>query len=412
MPGRSPKQQPVLILIFGHGNPETYGVAIGGKGDPDVAPRLDIKSLRPAIGRTANVTLLMTSCFSGGWVVQTDRMTSKPVLNATLMTAAGPEDSSESWPKSESSGRAGGSIFVTALLRSAIKQQTQEAGDETEDEITESSAYLGWAKLIFDTGREEVDKWFDIHNVKFAAQDDAWDKEWKARSGIPMTDYKGKWEMLRSIPIDISNPLLNRAPNTNSSPTENLGDLSIGESGSIHQGMGFQGSFSNIVREQAWQYLHSFPGNSALGTNSHHSTFERLVKGKDFDYNNHEHLKYLSNVLLYRNDMMKWVTNCKNYLDLTIDDAHLFDSWGWQQQFWSSKDYKSQMDVYEKIFKAVADARIVDYPTREQGWFFTKPRDYLTIAFYESGRTKAQIMADIENLVNCELFSFPAGDNN
>ena len=80
----------------------------------------------------------MTSCFSGGWVVQTDRMTSKPVLNATLMTAAGPEDSSESWPKSESSGRAGGSIFVTALLRSAIKQQTQEAGDETEDVATGS----------------------------------------------------------------------------------------------------------------------------------------------------------------------------------------------------------------------------------------------------------------------------------
>lgn len=144
---------------------------------------------------------------------------------------------------------------------------------------------------------------------------------------------------------------------------------------------------------------------------SYHSTFERLVKGKDFNYNDHQYLQYLGNVLLYRNGLMKWVTDCKNFLDLAIYDAHLFNTWGWQQQLWGSEDNKSQLVVYDKIRTAVIDARIVNNPVRQQGWAFTKPRDYLTIALYESGRTEAQIMANIEKLVNRELFFFPVGYN-
>jgi hypothetical protein len=84
----------------------------------------------------------------------------------------------------------------------------------------------------------------------------------------------------------------------------------------------------------------------------------------------------------------EWVTDCKKFLDLAIYDAHLFNTWGWQQQLWGSEDNKSQLVVYDKIRTAVIDARIVDYPVRQQGWAFTKPRDYLTIALYESGRTR------------------------
>jgi hypothetical protein len=49
-----------------------------------------------AIGNTANVALLMTSCFSGGWVIKTARDESKALLNATVMAAAGPDTVSES----------------------------------------------------------------------------------------------------------------------------------------------------------------------------------------------------------------------------------------------------------------------------------------------------------------------------
>jgi hypothetical protein len=169
--------QPVLILIFGHGDEATYGVAIGGETIPDKSPRLTIDKMREAIGKLADVTLMMTSCFSGGWVVKTNRMTSKPALNATMLTAAGPKVESESWTISDSSGRAAGSIFVSALLQAAIKQQAQDEGCEDEEDIRASTAYVGWAKVIYDTGRSEVDRFFHKHDVKFASKNDAWGLE-------------------------------------------------------------------------------------------------------------------------------------------------------------------------------------------------------------------------------------------
>lgn len=124
----SQNNKPVLILIFGHGDVVTYGVAIGGETTPDKSPRLTIDKMREAIGKSADVTLMMISCYSGGWVVKTNRMTSKPALNATILTAAGPKVESESWTISDFSGRAAGSIFVSALLQAAIKQQAQDEG--------------------------------------------------------------------------------------------------------------------------------------------------------------------------------------------------------------------------------------------------------------------------------------------
>lgn len=79
-------QQPVLILIFGHGAEEGYGVAIGGKSKPDGCPRLTTRTKSIAIGTAADVTLLMTSCYFGGWVIKSNQMKSKALINATVMS--------------------------------------------------------------------------------------------------------------------------------------------------------------------------------------------------------------------------------------------------------------------------------------------------------------------------------------
>jgi hypothetical protein len=60
------KRESTLILIFGHGNQDNYGVAIGGTCRLQNAPRLTVQSLNVAIGNTTKVALLMTSCYSGG----------------------------------------------------------------------------------------------------------------------------------------------------------------------------------------------------------------------------------------------------------------------------------------------------------------------------------------------------------
>jgi hypothetical protein len=55
---------------------------------------------------------------------------------------------------------------------------------------------------------------------------------------------------LRAIPIDIANPITNRAPGANAD--FGIAMLSLGKSGSTTSlGQEFQGSFSNIVLEQA-----------------------------------------------------------------------------------------------------------------------------------------------------------------
>jgi hypothetical protein len=413
-------EESVLILILGHGDEDTYGVSIGGKTDSLVAPRLTVENLNIAIGNTANVTLLMTSCFSGGWVIKTARDESKALLNATVMAAAGPETVSESWAKSDSIGRAAGSIYASALVKAAMQMQiAEEEGVEDEDEIRSSPAYVGWAKFIHDIGRDEVDRLFWKHDIKFAAQNDSWDSEWKTISGLPAADYKARWEMLKPIPIDKADPLTNRAPNANfevDMAILSLGEpgcivgtaaSSLGEPGSIILGQEFRGSFLNIVREQARQYLNSFPGNDASGCNSHHSRFQSLVRGDSFD---EEYLETLSNILCYRMSIMKLATDFKDLLDLPIADRHLFDTWAWEQRTLEACDInetdiakaKEPWTRYENIRQAINDARIFDSPTRNQGFFYSKPSEYLAIAFYVSGRPNEQILSEIEKLVKCK----------
>lgn len=143
-------KESVLVLIFGHGDQDSYGVSIGGNTDA-LAPRLTVENMNLAIGNTANVALMMTSCFSGGWVMKTTRRGSKPLVNATMMAAAGPNRVSESWAKSESLGQAAGSIYAPALVKTAIHMQIADEEElENEEEIKSSSAYIGWAKSIND----------------------------------------------------------------------------------------------------------------------------------------------------------------------------------------------------------------------------------------------------------------------
>jgi hypothetical protein len=398
-------KESVLILIFGHGDRDSYGVSIGGKATALTAPRLKVEDLKVAVGNTAKVALLMTSCFSGGWVIKKARDGSKAMLNATVMAAAGPKMVSESWAKSESSGRAAGSIYASALVKAAIQMQiVDEEEDENEDEIRSSSAYVGWAKFIHDIGRNEVDRLFWKHDIKFAAQNDVWDSEWKTVSGLPRVDYKAKWEMLRTIPIDTANPLTNRAPNGNFETASSMAALSLGESGSVTLGQEFRGSFANIVREQAQQYLNSFPGNDASGCNSHHAWFQRLIRGEKTDK---EHLEYLSNVLCYRMSIMKWATDLKDYLELPIDDGHHFDTWAWEQRTLEGSNIngpdgskaRENWKRYQDIREDILDAGILDSPAMAQGFFYSKPSEYLAIGFYESNRPKVQILNEIMKLV-------------
>ena len=211
--------------------------------------------------------------------------------------------------------------------------------------------------------------------------------------------------MLRAIPMDKADPVTDRDPRNDSF---SMADLSLGESGSANLGKEFRGSFINIIREQARQYLNSFPGNEASAGNSHHVHFRKLVRSEEYDkeFYHDEFLEFLSNILCFRIAVTQLATEYKKYLDLSFPDCHLMDTWVWEQKYLEScgnnaEGWEKWMR-YSRVRNAVFDSNVFPHPARNQGWSFPKPIDYLAIAFYESNRPAAQVKAELEKLVKCK----------
>ena len=173
-------------------------------------------------------------------------------------------------------------------------------------------------------------------------------------------------------------------------PTEQA-SLSVGEDISSGFRLACLGSFANIVAEQARRYLKSFPGNDASGSNPQHGWFRLIAGGETTD---RDHLEVLFDELCYRNALTRVATICKDLLQLPIEDAHLFDTWAWQQE----QEPNEQWDRYSKIRHAIHDAAVFGHPEPHQGFFFGKPTEYLAIAFVKSGRPMEQVLAEIKKI--------------
>lgn len=205
-------------------------------------------------------------------------------------------------------------------------------------------------------------------------------------------------EQVRSRHISTMRILHNPAVQTDSAPnTDSEAGTAISitiDPGSTSMGRDFSRLFSDIVCEQARQYMNSYPGNHAWGCNTpHHTRFANLARGiVHFEGS----LGHDSDVLCYRLSMTKLATDIKNYLDLPIADAHLFDIWAWHLK----QEPNEQWDRFSRIHEAVHTAPVFGYPEPEQGLFFNKPFHYLAIAFVKSGRSMEQVHADIENLID------------
>jgi hypothetical protein len=136
----SESDEHLLVLIFGHSDLEFHRIFIGAN-----SPRLDIKHVKRRLCPNTFATLFLTSCYSGGWLVQpcTNRETFQ---NPTGVSAAGPTRKSISWPFSRSLGRASGGTVATAIVQSLI---AIEESDTAEREIRRHPTYISLAMSIF-----------------------------------------------------------------------------------------------------------------------------------------------------------------------------------------------------------------------------------------------------------------------
>jgi hypothetical protein len=82
-------QQPVVLMIFGHEDGSTYSIVIRGRGDSANASRLQINHIVTSLrGLNVSFIMLLTSCYSEGWLLQSNLKVSGP--NAAVRWLAPP----------------------------------------------------------------------------------------------------------------------------------------------------------------------------------------------------------------------------------------------------------------------------------------------------------------------------------
>lgn len=377
--------QPVLVLVFGHGDSDDHGVAIGGDFQRN-APRLVMGEFEKCLRKDVDVTLMITSCYSGGWVTKPRVRPFQPSLpfNISGMTAASAEQLSWAWATSQSIGkRAGGSIFATAVMNAlmATSQKTPgfahmcEAFDsvvkETDDgeSIRCEPTYISLAKSVYEAMRD-LDPGFTFeqrHGITFAAKDDNWDIAWRRRTGFPLVNYQSRWEMLRSAPSGPEISLFEGAKQLTG------GDPKL-----------------NILRERAFVYMNTFPGADNSGNNIVlHALLRSLLQGDDnFDDMT---LDYMDSALDYRDFLVNLATDFAQMADLNLGDARKFDVEGWLQKKVAERKQtdlnvsataREQLDKYLKIRNLIVSKKLFGIPLAQtQGPAYERPKEYLAIAF-------------------------------
>ncbi|KAI9763102.1 MAG: hypothetical protein M1840_000914 [Geoglossum simile] len=387
--------QEVLLLVFGHGDGDTYGVTIGSNSNTEFkevsAPRLRVNRLKVAVGSKARCTLLMTSCYSGGWAM-------KPDLNFTVITAAGSTVESQSWNASLTRGFSGS--IVASAIRDAIfatEVENEGAVGMAHEELVETETYAEMGCLIHDCLKEN-DRFHDKHEISFAAQDDKWTMAWRKRTGIPLAFFKGKWEELSVLPAQ-PDGYSNRDPssslaNSGSSASDSLrlSETRVGSTTSRTLTKTAPQIYS-MVRALAAGYAQSSPGADNLSSNTAFHTKVRLLLTSEKYRDQMDDLLTLGYTLSYRLESMAMATSYKDFVGLSYPDCASCGIEAWTDPLYESneREAKEKLSRYREARDMIHAAKIFSAASDGQGYTYLKPRDYLAIAFVESGRTKREV---------------------
>lgn len=367
-------QQPLFLMVFGHGEKGTQSILIGWKsGSPEkfriseMTKLLDIRS----DGRVPEISLLTSACYAGGWAMM-------PHLSLTTMTAAGPETEAMSWEGSKSLGRYSGSIYATTVAKSLIKLEGTSP-DES------SATYAGFCHTVHTTLCSDVDREGARHQIKFSAQFDAWETEWGTRSGIPLQSFKERWEMLPRIKSQ-DNSLTNLDPAGYKKAEEFQVELR-GGMGPTRARLILEAS----LRSDASEYFDSNPGRSCQsGNHSLHTFLQKVLK---YQYLKLEELRRFQSQVRYRLSTIRLATSCKDLLKISFPDCAQFDMDDWYtkatvQAADSDEGVRSRakerLKRWTVVYGLVIAAQI--FPEAEinvQGWPYPKPEKYLAVAISE-----------------------------
>jgi len=226
----------VLMIYIGHGDYTTYGLAIG---EHEVLRPEVLEGVIAPYRSQMHLTLLLTSCFSGGFVERNN-------LNATVLAAVRRDKYSDSFQRSASGGFRGG-LFISALTRQLAR--CAERQDQSYQEFTHGVDQS--IELLWDLAQRPL----------FAAEDDEWEVEASRKVGVTFSDiYRQRLDMLPTV-----------APNPH---PDNITDRQRG--GRIPSGQ-----LPPQLRQLIKEYMATEPGDDAQADNHGiESLIEASLEGK------------------------------------------------------------------------------------------------------------------------------------
>lgn len=390
------EDQPLLVMMFCHGDARTKGVYLGLDRVQDKLdyPFMSIDKFRAAIGWQVRVALLSTACLSGAWAVS-------PSLNTTTLAAAGCgkgkndrryiTGQSESWIPSVTFGRLCGSIYATAVIKALTAESPLRVEKDTESKEIQGSAasvskdtqadtYNTFAGTIYRILFTRVDKWAAAHDIRFSAQDDEWSREWHARIGFPLSHYALKWSILREV---VPDPAAVNYREPTYEEDKGTSERIKGASGSLEvEGSGIRGFFNgnlpalrSAVQYQGKMYLRSDPGRDTVASNvALHNAIQRLEKGDDFDF---DMLEEVHTQIDYRLRAMNLADLFVEALGVPKPGGMRCAEWNWKSADTAEVSNRPQFD---EIWQKVEDHELIHHPSISQGRQFAKPNIYIATA--------------------------------
>lgn len=368
-------QRPILVLVFGHGVEDIYSITIGGSGDFRTCPKLTRPKFNEALLRhnpNPNVAMLISSCFGGGWIQTT-------YLNITAMAGVNHEEELLSWPESGSIGRCCGSRYSTGIAKALIEMEVQglDLSSDEGQEVVDSPTFATLVAIIHEILTQKVDV-REENDISFAAKDDVWGMEWRARTGFPMTSYLEKWEALRLI---------------EKSGTTGTSQSASGKSFDTTNLLTPEAEFR--VKRLAYEYMQSNPGPDEAAKNHHvHSACNRLLRGEKLSS---DALEYLGGELRYRmRTVMNQATEYKDRLGISFADCRECDSYTYKGRVRRDKGKHTR---FSQIFQMVIKGKLFDEPGEGEGMPYIKGTDYLSMVLCESGWNVDKIKSALDELV-------------
>lgn len=374
-------KRPILVLIFGHGEEGSFAITIGGAGKFSSCPRLYQQKFREAIHRhnpDANVALLTTSCFGGGW-------TQTNLLNITAMSGTNVKEQLISWPQSASMRRVCGSRYATGVAQALVRSELQSLDMESESEIRQSSTFAALEEMIHDILTKEIDV-RESNDISFSAKDDMWDMEWRARTGFPLTTYLKKWEALRLIsPGSSSGQSLSA-----SVKFSDFIQLSIPEA-------------EFRLKRLAYDYLKSHPGDDSAAKNHYiHGHCHAVLGGESLSP---EEIEELAGALKYRlKRVMARATEYKDRLGINFPDCREVEVSSLMRQMKTTGEIEAR---HSDIRSMVFNARLFDAPQDHEGLPYVKGAAYLALVFLHSGWSRSQIEDGLAELIEVKEATSP-----